>query len=77
MKHEHIAVDPRILGGKPVIRGTRIPVVLILRALKEGMTVEEILDGYPRLTREDIQDAKAFGDDYFGPIAEAELAETD
>jgi uncharacterized protein (DUF433 family) len=65
MKYERIVVDPRIMFGKPVIKGTRIPVDLILRALQEGMTIEELLDGYPRLTREDILDAQAFGADYF------------
>jgi uncharacterized protein (DUF433 family) len=77
VKHEHIAIDPGILGGKPVIKGTRIPVALILRAFREGMSVEELLNGYPRLTREDIDDALAFGDDYFASVAEPELAETD
>jgi uncharacterized protein (DUF433 family) len=75
MKYERIEVHPGILGGKPIIKGTRIPVILILRALEEGMSVGEILDGYPRLTREDIQDAKAFGDEYFASIAEPELAD--
>jgi uncharacterized protein (DUF433 family) len=46
--------------GKPVIRGTRIPVELILRKLGEGATEEELLDGYPRLTSEDIRAAIAY-----------------
>jgi uncharacterized protein (DUF433 family) len=41
--------------GKPVIRGTRVQVELILRKLSEGATRNEILDGYPQLTREDTQ----------------------
>ena len=41
--------------GKPVIRGTRIPVELILRKLGEGATEAELLDAYPRLTRDDIR----------------------
>ena len=77
MKHERIVVDPAILGGKPVVKGTRIPVVLILRALAEGMSVEELIDGYPHLTREDILDAKAFGEEYFTSIGLPELAGTD
>lgn len=43
--------------GKPVIKGTRIPVELIVRKLGEGASVENLLDGYPSLKREDIQAA--------------------
>ncbi len=43
--------------GKPVIRGTRIPVELILRKLSEGLTEDELLEAYPRLTRRDIKAA--------------------
>jgi uncharacterized protein (DUF433 family) len=43
--------------GKPVIRGTRIPVELILRKLAEGASEADLLDAYPRLTREAIQAA--------------------
>jgi uncharacterized protein (DUF433 family) len=41
--------------GKPVVRGTRIPVELILRKLSEGETEDDLLDAYPRLSRQDIQ----------------------
>lgn len=58
MTPEHrIEVNPKIMLGKPVIRGTRIPVELLLRKLGEGATEEELLDGYPRLSREDIRAA--------------------
>ena len=46
--------------GKPVIKGTRIKVELILRKLAEGASQDDLLDGYPRLTREDIQAAIAY-----------------
>jgi uncharacterized protein (DUF433 family) len=46
--------------GKPVIRGTRIPVELILRKLGEGATEENLLDAYPNLQREDIRAAMAY-----------------
>jgi uncharacterized protein (DUF433 family) len=46
--------------GKPVIRGTRIPVEVVLRKLSEGMTETEMLDAYPRLNRADIQAALAY-----------------
>jgi uncharacterized protein (DUF433 family) len=52
-----IVVDPKVMLGKPVIAGTRIPVEHILRKLAASMSVEAILRDYPRLTREDIQAA--------------------
>jgi uncharacterized protein (DUF433 family) len=58
-----IEVDPRVMLGKPVIRGTRITVELILRKLSEGATEADLLDAYPRLTREDIQAALAYAAD--------------
>lgn len=52
-----IKSDPAIMMGKPVIAGTRITVELILEKLAAGETVEQILDAYPRLTRESISAA--------------------
>lgn len=52
-----IEINPKKLGGKPVIKGTRIPVYLILEMLANGMSVEEILKEYPELTEEDIREA--------------------
>ncbi len=52
--------NPKILGGKPVIAGTRIPVSLILDHLAEGYMPEEIIFEYPILTRADIQTAMRF-----------------
>ena len=49
--------------GKPVIRGTRIPVELILRKLSEGATEKELLEGYPRLTSDDIYAAIGYAAD--------------
>ena len=54
MAHERIEINPEIMGGKPVIRATRIPVETVLRKLGAGMSVEAILADHPRLTREDI-----------------------
>lgn len=51
---DRIIVDPEIMLGKPIIKGTRITVELILRKLSEGMTIEELLEAYPHLTKEDI-----------------------
>jgi uncharacterized protein (DUF433 family) len=61
--HPRIEVNPKVMVGKPVIRGTRIPVELILRKLGEAATEEELLDGYPRLTSEDIRAAIAYAAD--------------
>lgn len=52
-----IEVNPKVMLGKPVIRGTRITVELILRKLGDGATESELLDAYPRLTQEDIRAA--------------------
>jgi uncharacterized protein (DUF433 family) len=57
---ERITVDPKVMVGKPVIRGTRIPVVLILKMLGQGIPVEEILREYPRLEKVDIEAAIAY-----------------
>jgi len=54
---ERIVVDPRVLRGKAVIKGTRIPVYLILELLAAGMSVEDILKEYPELKEEDIRAA--------------------
>jgi uncharacterized protein (DUF433 family) len=59
-KKSRVTRDPQILGGKPVIAGTRIPVRLILDHLAEGYMPEEIIFEYPLLTRADIQAAMRF-----------------
>ena len=51
---ERITKTPQVMVGKPVIRGTRITVDLILTLLSQGMTFEEILEQYPHVKREDI-----------------------
>ncbi len=60
---EQIEVNPKVMMGKPVIRGTRIPVELILRKLSEGAKERELLAAYPRLTKEDIQAAIRYAAD--------------
>ena len=64
MPHERIEINPNVMDGKPVIRGTRIPVELVLRKLGAGMSLEAILADHPRLTRNDVQAAQAFAADY-------------
>ena len=54
---ERIEINPNVMMGKPVIRGTRIPVELILRKLSEGATEADLLDSYPHLSVDDIRSA--------------------
>lgn len=63
---DRIEINPNVMMGKPVIRGTRIPVELILRKLSEGATEADLLEAYPRLKREDIQAAMRYAGG--GPI---------
>lgn len=63
-----IVADPKIMVGKPMIRGTRITVELILRQLAQGITADEILKNYPNLKREDIYAAL----EYAGGLVEEE-----
>ncbi|MGQ9469927.1 MAG: DUF433 domain-containing protein [Nitrososphaerales archaeon] len=51
---DRITIDPNILAGKPIIKGTRISIELILDLLANGWTIEAILENYPHLKREDI-----------------------
>jgi uncharacterized protein (DUF433 family) len=60
---DRIEMNPRVMLGKPVLRGTRIPVELVLRKLGEGASESDILDAYPSLTREDIRAAIRFAAD--------------
>jgi uncharacterized protein (DUF433 family) len=61
--HGRIVVNPDLMLGKPVIRGTRITVELILRKLGEGATIADLLEAYPHLTTQDIQAAMAYAAD--------------
>jgi uncharacterized protein (DUF433 family) len=63
MTTERIEIDPQVMMGKPVIKGTRIKVELILRKLAEGASEDDLLDAYPRLTREDVPAAIAYAAD--------------
>jgi len=52
-----ITVNPKIMAGKPIIKGTRIPVEQVLRLLAQNITPEQILKDYPHLTKDDIMAA--------------------
>ena len=60
---QRITVDAKVMVGKPVIRGTRIPVELIVRMLAQGIQEADILREYPRLQPEDIRAALAYAAD--------------
>lgn len=60
MQHDRIVWDPKIMSGKPVIKGTRIPVATILRWLGQGVSQDELLSEYPTLTKADVHAAQAF-----------------
>ena len=57
---ERIEINPKVMLGKPVIKGTRITVEQLLRKLAAGISVQKILEDYPRLTEEDLQAAILF-----------------
>ena len=61
MTTSRIEINPQVMMGKPVIRGTRITVELILNKLGEGATERELLEDYPHLTPEDVRAAIAYG----------------
>lgn len=66
---ERIEVDVEKLGGKPVIKGTRIPVALIIELVANGMRPEEIVKEYPELSQDDIKAALL----YAARLAEKEI----
>ncbi len=57
---DHIEVSPDLHNGDPCIKGTRVPVAVILGSLADGMAAEEVIAEYPQLTIEDIQAALAY-----------------
>jgi uncharacterized protein (DUF433 family) len=70
---EYIHSDPEILGGKPVVHGTRLAVEFLLGLLAQGWTPEQLLDNYPHLTQEGLRAVFAFAsealqDETFYPV---------
>ncbi|MBI5794005.1 DUF433 domain-containing protein [Candidatus Uhrbacteria bacterium] len=57
---ERIEVNPNIMAGKPVIRGTRIPVSVVLNLLAHGYTPSRVIEAYPQITTQDVQAAMSF-----------------
>ncbi|MGD9966284.1 MAG: DUF433 domain-containing protein [Hyphomonadaceae bacterium] len=62
-QHPRIEIDPAVMGGKPVIRDTRVTVEQVLRECARGATAAEIADQYPRVTTDDVSAALAFAAD--------------
>jgi uncharacterized protein (DUF433 family) len=62
--HDRITSDPEVMLGRPCIKGTRIPVELLLEKLGAGLSVEQLLEAYPHLQREDVLAALRFAADY-------------
>ena len=60
---DRIEINPKVMLGKPVIRGTRITVELVLRKLAEGATENDLLDAYPHLKKQDLHAAMAYAAD--------------
>jgi uncharacterized protein (DUF433 family) len=61
--HDRIEINPKIMVGKPVIRGTRIPVELIVRKMAEGADEKALLQAYPNLTPQDVHAALRYAAD--------------
>jgi uncharacterized protein (DUF433 family) len=61
--HARITLDPAVLAGKPVIRGTRLAVDFIIGLLAEGWSVTDILENYPGISREDVAACLAYARD--------------
>jgi uncharacterized protein (DUF433 family) len=57
---DRVAIDPDIHHGDPCIKGTRIPVAMVVGSLADGMNFDEILQAYPQLTQEDLYAALAY-----------------
>lgn len=64
MDHPRISMTPGVMGGKPCIKDTRLPVEHIIGYLGAGDTIEEVLEAYPFITREDVLAALAFAADF-------------
>jgi uncharacterized protein (DUF433 family) len=66
MKMQHYAkriiVDPKVLAGKPIIKGTRIPVELVLKRLSQDLNMQTIFEAYPHLTEEDVKACFAYAE---------------
>jgi uncharacterized protein (DUF433 family) len=58
-----VTIDPEIHHGEPCIKGTRVPVAILVGSIADGMTIEEVTKEYPQITREAVQAALAYAAD--------------
>ncbi len=58
--NDRVTADPGVCGGRPCIRNTRVEIAVILDGLAEGLTVDDLIDHYPQLTRDDVRTALAY-----------------
>jgi len=70
---ERIVVNPKVMGGKPIVKGTRVTVEQVLRLLAQGLTTVDILKDYPHLSRDDVAAvllyaAKVAGEEEIYPV---------
>ena len=61
--NKRIVINPKIMAGKPIIKGTRIPVDIIVKLFAQGLTEKDILEDYPNLKKEDIKAALEYAVD--------------
>ena len=61
--HNFIVIDPEIHHGEPCIKGTRVPVAILVGSIADGMTIEQVIQEYPQLHREAVQAALAYAAD--------------
>jgi uncharacterized protein (DUF433 family) len=70
---ERVIADPQIMLGKPIIKGTRITVELILQKLSQKMQIEDLLNSYPNLKKEDIYAALAYSANVIGKVEQTKV----
>ena len=70
---ERIAADPKVMVGKPVVKGTRLTVEFIIELLGNGWSIEEILDNYPGISNEDIRACLQYAHDVLKDVREYPL----
>ena len=59
----YVTIDPEIHHGEPCIKGTRVPVAIIVGSIADGMTIEQVIQEYPQLAREAVQAALSYAAD--------------
>ncbi len=71
---DRIEVNPKVMGGKPVVKGTRIPVYIILQMLGDGASFDDVVAEYPRITEEDIKSVLEYAQHKIDPDIDEEVS---